>query len=102
MYVLEQYYRDFPVYNPALLHIPSRSTRMKQISSQNFKVYDVDGKEMMIRETERSRGDSVLAPQWRELLAVVTPVGCGTAYTLDPLSAMGVGMKNLALPTKFV
>lgn len=44
VYVLEQYYRDFPVYNPALLHIPSRSTRMKQISSQNFKVYDVDGK----------------------------------------------------------
>ncbi|XP_039247608.1 vang-like protein 2 isoform X2 [Styela clava] len=43
VWVLEQYYRDFPVYNPALLHIPSRSARMKQLTAQNFKVYDVDG-----------------------------------------------------------
>lgn len=46
VWVLEQYYQDFPVYNPALLHIPSRSARMKQLTSQNFKVYDVDGKNL--------------------------------------------------------
>uniref|UniRef100_H2YB63 Vang-like protein n=1 Tax=Ciona savignyi TaxID=51511 RepID=H2YB63_CIOSA len=44
VWVLQKYYCDFPVYNPALMRIPSRSARMKHINNQNFKVYDVDGK----------------------------------------------------------
>nr|CAB3267594.1 vang-like protein 2 [Phallusia mammillata] len=43
VWVLEKYYCDFPVYNPALMRIPSRSSRMKQITSNSFKVYNVDG-----------------------------------------------------------
>jgi len=43
VWVLEKYYCDFPVYNPALMRTPSRSARMKQINSQTFKVYNVDG-----------------------------------------------------------
>ncbi|CAK8694886.1 vang-like protein 2 [Clavelina lepadiformis] len=43
VWVLEKYYCDFPVYNPATMRIPSRSSRMKQLNSQTFKVYDVDG-----------------------------------------------------------
>ncbi|XP_002121953.2 vang-like protein 2 isoform X1 [Ciona intestinalis] len=43
VWVLEKYYCDFPVYNPALMRIPSRNARMKHINN-TFKVYDVDGK----------------------------------------------------------
>lgn len=36
-----KYYRDFPLFNPAL-QIPSRSSRMRSMSS--FKVYSIDQK----------------------------------------------------------
>ncbi|XP_006814982.1 vang-like protein 2 [Saccoglossus kowalevskii] len=49
-WVLEQYYRDFHVYNPYLQHLPS--SRAKQLSS--FKFYDVDGG-MNTTVTGRSR-----------------------------------------------
>ncbi|XP_078676340.1 vang-like protein 1 [Branchiostoma floridae x Branchiostoma belcheri] len=39
VWLLEQYYRDFPPYNPALMHIPTRAP--KQLTG--FKFYDVDG-----------------------------------------------------------
>jgi vang-like len=38
VWVLEQYYRDFNVYNPYLEHIPRRSQKLN-----NFKFYDIDG-----------------------------------------------------------
>ena len=38
VWVLEQYYKDFNVYNPYLEHIPRRAQKMT-----GFKVYDVDG-----------------------------------------------------------
>ena len=38
VWVLEQYYRDFSVYNPYLEHIPRRSQKVN-----NFKFYDIDG-----------------------------------------------------------
>jgi vang-like len=40
-YILQKYYRDFSLYNPAL-SVPSRSTRMRSASS--FKVYSIDQK----------------------------------------------------------
>lgn len=40
VWVLEQYYKDFPVYNPYLEHIPKKPPK---ISNQQFKVYNVDG-----------------------------------------------------------
>jgi len=43
VWVLEQYYKDFPVYNPAMLRTPSRSSRLHQVSNTNFQVFDVDG-----------------------------------------------------------
>jgi len=44
VWVLEQYYCDFPVYNPALMRTPSKSLRMKQLNNHKFKEYNVDGK----------------------------------------------------------
>ena len=41
VWVLDQYYRDFPVYNPALLNLP-KSILSKKMSG--FKVYSLDGK----------------------------------------------------------
>ena len=48
VWVLEKYYCDFSVYNPALLRTPSRSSRLKQMKNQKFKVYDVDGGEFNV------------------------------------------------------
>lgn len=42
VFVLEQYYRDFPEYNPYLMQTPARSSH-KQFSSLKF--YDIDGKQ---------------------------------------------------------
>lgn len=41
VFVLEQYYKDFPEYNPYLMQTPARSSN-KQFSSLKF--YDIDGK----------------------------------------------------------
>ena len=40
VWVLEQYYKDFPVYNPYLENIPRRPMK---IQGSQFKVYNVDG-----------------------------------------------------------
>lgn len=42
VFVLEQYYKDFPEYNPYLTQTPARSSH-KQFSSLKF--YDIDGKQ---------------------------------------------------------
>lgn len=42
VFVLEQYYKDFPEYNPFLMQTPAR-TAHKQFSSLKF--YDIDGKQ---------------------------------------------------------
>lgn len=42
VFVLEQYYKDFPEYNPYLMQTPARSSH-KQFSSLKF--YDIDGKQ---------------------------------------------------------
>lgn len=42
VFVLEQYYKDFPEYNPYLWQAPARSSQ-KQFSSLKF--YDIDGKQ---------------------------------------------------------
>lgn len=41
-FVLEQYYKDFPEYNPYLMQTPARTSH-KQFSSLTF--YDIDGKQ---------------------------------------------------------
>lgn len=41
VWVLEQYYKDFPVYNPYLEKIPSR-THKNNSASNSFKFYDID------------------------------------------------------------
>ncbi|EDO38357.1 predicted protein, partial [Nematostella vectensis] len=41
IYVLEQYYKDFPEYNPYMMSVPARSSA-KQFSTLKF--YDIDGK----------------------------------------------------------
>ena len=42
VFVLDQYYKDFPEYNPYLVQTPARSSH-KQFSSLKF--YDIDGKQ---------------------------------------------------------
>lgn len=41
VWVLDRYYSDFPVYNPALLNLP-KSILSKKMTG--FKVYSLDGK----------------------------------------------------------
>ncbi|XP_013397400.1 vang-like protein 2-B [Lingula anatina] len=55
VWILEQYYRDFPVYNQYLDHIPG-SRRANKIS--NFKFYDVDG---VTNPTPHGRSRAILA-----------------------------------------
>lgn len=40
IWILEQYYRDFQIYNPHLLHVPTSRTASK---ANKFKFYNVDG-----------------------------------------------------------
>ncbi|OQR73645.1 vang protein 1-like [Tropilaelaps mercedesae] len=40
--LLEDYYRDFPVYNPFLEHLPSSASARKHNSQPSFKVYDLN------------------------------------------------------------
>ena len=40
MWVLERYYCDFPIYNPALVRTPARKSRM---NNPSFQIFDVDG-----------------------------------------------------------
>ena len=53
VWILEQYYKDFQVYNPYLEHIPRRSNKMT-----GFKVYDVDG---VPTNTPASRSRAIFA-----------------------------------------
>ena len=46
VWILEKYYCDFPIYNPALVKIPTRKSRM---SNQTFQIFDVDGKPFLFR-----------------------------------------------------
>lgn len=50
MWVLDQYYSDFPVYNPALLNLP-KSILSKKMSG--FKVYSLEGETLvyLLRES---------------------------------------------------
>lgn len=45
VWVLDRYYSDFPVYNPALLNLP-KSILSKKMTG--FKVYSLDGKYSLI------------------------------------------------------
>lgn len=45
LWVLDQYYCDFPVYNPALLNLP-KSILSKKISA--FKVYNLEGDSILL------------------------------------------------------
>jgi len=40
VWVLERYYCDFPIYNPALVRTPARKSRM---NNPSFQIFDVDG-----------------------------------------------------------
>ena len=53
VWVLEQYYRDFEVYNPYLEHIPRRTPKLS-----GFKFYDVDGNQ---GQTPSSRSRAIFA-----------------------------------------
>nr|AHY88469.1 str [Terebratalia transversa] len=53
--ILEQYYKDFPVYNPYLDSIPG-SSRRKNLT--NFKFYDVDG---VTHQTPHGRSRAIFA-----------------------------------------
>ncbi|XP_077990322.1 vang-like protein 2 [Glandiceps talaboti] len=59
VWVLEQYYREFPTYNPFLQQLPS-SRASKHISS--FKFYDVDGG---VNTTVTGRSRAILAANAR-------------------------------------
>lgn len=45
VWLLDRYYSDFPVYNPALLNLP-KSILSKKMTG--FKVYSLDGKYSLI------------------------------------------------------
>lgn len=45
VWVLDRYYNDFPVYNPALLNLP-KSILSKKMTG--FKVYSLDGKYSLV------------------------------------------------------
>lgn len=45
VWVLDRYYSDFPVYNPALLNLP-KSILSKKMTG--FKVYSLDGKYSLV------------------------------------------------------
>lgn len=51
MWVLDQYYSDFPVYNPALLNLP-KSILSKKMSA--FKVYNLGEGKMTPAEKKRN------------------------------------------------
>jgi len=45
VWLLDQYYADFPIFNPFLERLPSRRTRSKINHSSSFKFYDLDAQQ---------------------------------------------------------
>ncbi|XP_068163909.1 vang-like protein 2 [Antennarius striatus] len=63
VWVLDQYYRDFPVYNPALLNLP-KSILSKKTSS--FKVYNLSEDNGTNNSTDQSRSMVAAAARKRD------------------------------------
>ena len=63
VWVLEQYYKDFQVYNPYLEHLPRRPPKMQ---NQQFKVYNVDGVTGNIQGGNQSRAIFAAAARRRD------------------------------------
>lgn len=61
VWVLEQYYKDFQVYNPYLEHLPRKPNRMS-----GFKFYDVDGAPGQQPADSRSRAIFAAAARRRD------------------------------------
>ncbi|XP_064469523.1 vang-like protein 2 [Ornithodoros turicata] len=59
VWILERYYRDFPIYNPYLETLPTARARKQQ---QAYKVYDVDGVNC---DGNNTRGTATVVPTGR-------------------------------------
>ena len=52
--ILEQYYATFPIYNPYLDTIPSKTGASRGSHRDNYKYYDVDGMGNMVTDKVRT------------------------------------------------
>lgn len=64
-FVLNHYYKDFPEYNPLLMHIPTGRNSQKK-ETTNIKFYDIDGKLANDSSTANSRARAVIAAAARK------------------------------------
>jgi len=62
VWILEKYYCDFPIYNPALVKIPTRKSR---INNQTFQIFDVDG------NTNQGQNNEASGQQTRAMMSAI-------------------------------
>lgn len=65
-FVLNQYYKDFPEFNPLLMRIPTSRNSKKKAEPTNIKFYDIDGKLGNDSATANSRARAVIAATARK------------------------------------